>query len=263
MIHSRAKSTRLGKSPSPRLNSSLGCGYVPPAARATAEDTEPRGWAVGRLSMMLLLFVTFTDVVFRGVNDQMSQIESHEDYDALSPDVIRPAFIYKSAMNMDKPSLGLGSAALASITDALSPILPFTGGVDLRRSEYYTSGNLIQNIYALIEKTSEADSNARLDNEESATTTMNDVGETSKRKSAVSKKDKKKHPLVLGAPTPFVSHDMIAQLTLEDVGVIFEYVTLSETEGFNPTKYQSRKLPRVKKVLQALVFCRIKSLRFT
>jgi Glycolipid transfer protein (GLTP) len=49
-----------------------------------------------------------------------------------------------------------------------------------------------------------------------------------------------------------VSLDRIADLTLEDVGAVFDYVMQSSKDGFNPTRFQNRALPRVKKVLESL-----------
>lgn len=182
----------------------------------------------------------------------MRQIESHEDYDALSPDVIRPAFLYKSStINIEKPSLGLGSAAISSITDALGPILPFTGGVDLRRSEYYSSGNLFHNFYALMEKTYEAYSNAQEASTDLSTEAAAEAT-TKRKRTNSSKKGKGKRPLTLGASDSFVSLDSIAELTLQEVGVVFEYVTESSKEGFSSGRFQNKAASRVKKVLQAI-----------
>lgn len=236
---------------SPVRRRELECGYAQPTDPVTDDNGERRAWALARLSVMLLLFVTFTDIAYRGVNHQMNQIESHEDYDALSPEVIRPAFLYKTNNHIDKPSLGLGSAAISSITDALSPILPFTGGVDLRRSEYYVSGNIFKNLYALVDKTMEAYANAKAEKDEEAANAVEE-SESKRKVRTSSKKGKRKHPLTLGATDSFVPLDAIAELTLEDVGVVFDYVIQNSNEGFNPTKYQNKALPRVKKVLQSI-----------
>ena len=252
MIRRRQRRFKTGSMQSASLaNRNLECGYLQPTDPTTTDNNEPRAWAMGRLSIMLLLVVTFTDIACTGVNNQMSQIESHEDYDALSPDVIRPPFLYKTAtINIDKPSLGLGSAAISSLTSFFSPILPFTGGVDLRRDEYYASGNIFQSVYAVLEKTYEAYANANLDNGGTADMSSGAAQAASKQKPSAS--PKKKHSLSLGAKDSFVSLDSIAELTLEDVGIVFGYVTQSSHEGFNPAKFQNKALPRVKKVLQAI-----------
>ena len=106
---------------------------------------------------------TLTDVVLNCVDAQMDSLGRPllDDYDALSADVIRPAFTYntnnnnnnnnkvsthsssglssssKSKSKSKSKSMGLGSAAISSITTTLSPILPFAGGIDLRREDYW------------------------------------------------------------------------------------------------------------------------------
>ncbi|CAB9516066.1 glycolipid transport [Seminavis robusta] len=216
-------------------------------------QSESRTWVVGRLSMMLLLFVTFSDLALTVVNNQMNTIESHDDYDALSPDVIRPAFLYKTSVpSLEKPTIGLGSAAISSITDALGPILPFTGGVDLRRSEYYDSGNFFESVSALVQQTFEAYANAK----EASTPTDAVVDETVTAKktkmNSKSKKDKKKHASTLGGSQSFVPLKDIAELTLEDVVSVFEYAIGSTQQGFNQGKFASKLLPRVKTVIEGM-----------
>jgi Glycolipid transfer protein (GLTP) len=214
--------------------------------------TESRTWAVGRLSMMLLLFVTFSDMALTVVNTQIHTIDAHDDYDALSADVIRPAFLYKTRIpSLDKPTIGLGSAAISSITDALGPILPFTGGVDLRRSEYYNfSGNLFENLSALVRMAVEAYENAKEVGDASIETTAYGKGPITK--SSPSKRDKRKHPSTLGAAQSFVPLKDIAELTLKDMGTVFQYGISISQEGFHTGKFLNSVLPRVKTVIESL-----------
>lgn len=225
-------------------------------AQPVNDDSERRPtWTVARLSVAILLFVTFTDTAFKIAHAQMHRIESHDDYDALSMDVIRPAFSYQGSpgSKVDKPSIGLGSAAISSITDALSPILPFTGGVDLRRSELYTSGNVLDNLSSMVRNTYQAYANAK-DEVESLepTTTAKSSSKTTKRKHDPKKASKKKYVLPLSASEPFVSFDSIAELALEDIGIIFEYAVRNTQIGFNNGKFVKGLLPRVKTVIFAM-----------
>ena len=103
-------------------------------------------WSIGKISVLILACLSLTDIIFHMVDAQMDSLESPDHYDALSADVIRPAFRYHHHHNDHhhshhrKPTMGLGSAAISSVTTALSPILPFTGGIDLRREDYWTNG---------------------------------------------------------------------------------------------------------------------------
>ena len=239
------------------LRSPTDCHLGERPARTAEDDNDRRqSWTVGRLSVAILLFVTLTNTAFKIVNTQLHRIESHDDYDALSMDVIRPAFLYQVASpgKSDKPSIGLGSAAISSITDALGPILPFTGGVDLRRSEYYTSGNILDNLSSMIRNTYEAYANAQeVESEPVLVAPDAFPKKNNKRKrEPSSKKDKKKHVLPLSASQPFVSLDSIAELALEDVGKVFEYAVKSTQEGFNGGKFVKGLLPRVKTVINAM-----------
>ena len=231
------------------------------------------GWTVGRLSLALLLFVTLTDMTLKVVHQQMHRLDSnlHDDYDALSMDVIRPAFSYQIHNHNQfhhhhhhdkKPSMGLGSAAISRITDALSPILPFQGGVDLRRTEYYTSGNVLENIQSMIQATYDAYANAQevKQSDLNITATSTDsTGDKTKRKQDALKKSKKKYVLHLSASQPFVSTENIADLTLEDVAKIFDYAIQSTQQGFNSGKFVKSLLPRVKTVVNAMDYAVSKS----
>src|SRR3569832_995996 len=84
-------------------------------------------------------------------------MESFEFYDALSADVIRPAFRYHKPGPANRPRTSLGSAAISSVTEALSPILPFTGGLDLRKQDYWkSSGNFFETIHSVATQVQEA-----------------------------------------------------------------------------------------------------------
>jgi hypothetical protein len=210
-------------------------------------------WTVGRLSLLLLVFVTFTDAAVRIMHDQIHLID-HIHYDALSPDVIRPAFLYKSSQHVEKPKLGLGSAAISSITDALSPILPFTGGVDLRRKEYYDSPNWFENIQNVVRETFDAYANAKSAalEEEPDSAPVAKKGKATKGNAAKSSKEKAARTSALSASQPFVPLTEIAQLTLSEIATTFEYAMKTNQAGFNEGKFRNSAPPRVKPVLEAM-----------
>jgi len=232
----------------------MDCTTIERPAGSAAGAREGRIWTVGRISLVILLFVAF---IAKVVNKQMNRIDSrgYYAYDALSSAVIRPAFLYKT--RADKPSIGLGRAAISSITIALSPIIPFTSGVDLRRTEHYNLENLFGNLAALAKQTFDTFSNPKyIDNADDNAVVRNST-KTSKGKPfssvpTVSKKVKRNRHSPLSSSHPIVAHDHIAQLTLEDFAAVLEYAMKITQDNFNGRKYISSALPRVKTVLQGM-----------
>lgn len=110
--------------------------------------------------LSLLLFVTLNDVVSRtisksGVN-RSNQFSPYQDRLTSSDEV--PSIYHSSSLSTEGESTTnnnnrsniqkngktkglLGPAMIQSVTEALSPILPFAGGVDLRRDENWKSWN--------------------------------------------------------------------------------------------------------------------------
>ena len=115
----------------------------------------------------------------------------------------------------------LGSAMIGSITDALSPILPFAGGVDLRRGEHWGLDD-DYNISSVM-------SRSRKDGGE--TETMQ-TKQRRQRTIPTSSRDP-----VIAAADPFVTTDEIARLTLEDIALVFRYAVHSSHEGFDSVDF--------------------------
>lgn len=211
-----------------------------------------RTWTVGKVSFVMLLLVSLTDILLNMVDAQMDTLESPDYYDALSADVIRPAFRYRvSGHDRSHPRkrMGLGSAAISSVTSALSPILPFTGGIDLRREDYWTNG-VFGSVSSVIEQVrcafaSELDS-------ESGSSVLNTRGgaKTAQRTPRSSKR---------GAPStylsntqPFVALDDIARLTLKDVSLAFRYAVENTRLDFSANKFMTGVSSRVKDVISRM-----------
>mgnify|MGYP005851243769 CR=1 FL=1 len=222
---------------------------------------------VGRLSVLLLIIFTLSDVALNVVHAQMHTMDSHTYYNALSPDVIRPAFLYKVTHlhhhhHPEKKPLNLGTAAISRITDALSPILPFTGGVDLRRKEYYSEEGWFGNLKTIVRETYEAYANAKESDanlEESASVKVakkvsRGGGQLPQRLEAKLSKKRPQRPSVLSATNSFVKVDEIAELTLTDLTQLFEYAVKSTQDGFNFNKgrFGNSQSPRVKSVIQQM-----------
>jgi len=226
-----------------------------------------RRWSVGKISVMILVILSLADVIIHMVDAQLDSLEAHDHYDALSADVIRPAFRYhgdSSRSAKARHSMGLGSAAISSVTTTLSPILPFTGGIDLRREDYWTNG-FFGSISSVVEK-------VRVAFDESPTTlfseTSDSIGDVlatprggaavaAKRRSSHKANAKKKarapkHDFILSSPDCFVPLKDIADSTLKDVATSFRYTLESTRRDFNPGKFLSGLLPRVKNMVQRM-----------
>lgn len=57
-----------------------------------------REWNLGKISVILLLLFSLSDVVLNFVDTQLNALEAFELYDALSSEVIRPPFQYRSTV---------------------------------------------------------------------------------------------------------------------------------------------------------------------
>jgi len=125
----------------------------------------------------------------------------------------------------------LGSAMIESVTDILSPILPFTGGIDLR-------GKSWRNWFGLL-----INSNSYLDSQNTPSTigSQNILffprgGQQDKRRNvATSGKNSKQptHTMSLSANEPFIPTDKISDLTLKDVALVFRYAIESGRDSLN------------------------------
>mmetsp|Transcript_11055 Transcript_11055/g.28043 ORF Transcript_11055/g.28043 Transcript_11055/m.28043 type:complete len:672 (+) Transcript_11055:64-2079(+) len=223
------------------------------------DDT--RRWSVGKISVFILLALSLADIFIHMVDAQIDSLEAHDHYDALSADVIRPAFRYHGDQSRSsRPSMGLGSAAISSVTTTLSPILPFTGGIDLRREDYWTNG-VFGSFYSVVEKVRDAF-------EESPTTNdaVRDVLATPRGGAAVASKARPGHKtkskkntrssskeeFILSSPDSFMPLREIADSTLKDVTLSFRYTLESTRRDYNPSKFLSGVLPRVKKMMERM-----------
>jgi len=225
---------------------------------------------LGKLSVIILLLATVMEVLVT----QVHRLESHDMYDALSAEVIRPAFRYtKSAVGTSRPSSrsSLGSAAIASITETLSPILPFTGGLDLRREDYWiTPGkNWIQRFQAVAQQVKDAftqpdnnDSSSAENNLQKNTNASPQHGESRAGTSATTPVDHHSprsrlpshHVSAISASQCFLDLATIGEMTLSDVSETFRYAVECNQEGFNEARFVHglTSSPRLKQVVAAM-----------
>ena len=146
-------------------------------------------------------------------------------------------------------SSSLGSAAISSVTDALFPILPFAGGMDLRKEDYWSTGtSWWEHVQGVVVQVSEAFSSSNVD---SSLEVDQNSAEKTQRKGYRSKNSKPR-PLVISAPKPFVSLEAIGDLTLSEVGQFFRYAMESTRTGFDRGLFHRSVSPRVAKVIEAM-----------
>jgi hypothetical protein len=249
-----------------------------PSSTTTTAPTSR--WSVGKISVLILACLSLTDIIFQMVDEQMHSLEAPDHYDALSADVIRPAFRYHhhhhggaewSSKRQRRPSMGLGSAAISSVTTALSPILPFTGGIDLRREDYWTNGwfgsvsSVLKQVRDAFEEAAYTKSSSSSSND--AMKSVLDIpsgGSTStktKSKSATTSSSKSKHGsassaanhnFVFSNADPFAPLKEIADLTLKDVAMSFRFAVENTRQDFNSGKFLSGLLPRAKRIVDRM-----------
>lgn len=136
----------------------------------------------------------------------------------------------------------LGSAMIGSITDALSPILPFAGGVDLRRGEHwgldddYNISSAHWSEWFWPSPSHHFDAPARKSLLTTRSRLVKDEGNAgdkpTKPKRPRTIPAASRHP-VIAAAEPFVTTDEIAKLTLEDIALVFRYTIHSSLDDFD------------------------------
>ena len=179
-------------------------------------------------------------------------LDSHDVYGLLSTEVILPLSMLMPRSGNIKPkrrrkrSHGssrtvLRSAAIASIIDLVGPILPFAGGIDLRRlhpSEIYEwIKQLIWRDDSLVQSPRGRSASSLL----SYKSRQPDMY-TNRKVSAGKDKPRytshidRNRPLVLGASEPFLPIDDIAELNLQEVALVFQLSRSQDLEHiFNVT----------------------------
>ena len=183
---------------------------------------------------MLVLF-TFSNIALQLIDEQLHRIDSHDVYDTLSAEVISPPIRYTKLTPSERPKMGLATAAISSVTEALSPILPFTGGVDLRREEHWdTSEGWINTATTMIDQVRDA-----FGLEPWSFPRGGAQGMTKQRPSPVvlMKPGELSHELSISAVTPFIPISTIADMTLGDLAAAFQYAVESTVPGFNEKKF--------------------------
>ena len=149
----------------------------------------------------------------------------------------------------------LGAAALGSLTTTLSPILPFTGGTDLRRGEYSLAEIIPKGIFDSWNSIYHFATNSQLlyvDDERTQSSSFRHIiprggaQSSNKKQHLASKKLVESKNLQIAAPAPFLSLKEIGQMSLADFTDIMEYSIGANRIGFNKESFLSKFSPRMK-----------------
>ena len=153
----------------------------------------------------------------------------------------------------DRPSgMGLGTAAISFVTEALSPILPFTGGVDLRREEHWdTSDGWIHTATSMIDQVRDA---FGIEPMLWSIPRGGAQSASAGTKARVMPAKRKVYPHVstLSAATPFVPVSSIADMTLGDLTAAFRYAIESTRPDFNEKRFLDTINDRMKPIIMGL-----------
>lgn len=159
-----------------------------------------------KLSVVFLLIAAFTDVAWNNL----------------------------SSSPTEQPRVSLGSAAISSVTQSLSPILPFAGGLDLRRDDYWSSNqSWLQSLRGVVH-------------------TVQDAYKAPAPTPKLVRRTKTEHTMSLSTPRPFVSLSVIADMTLQDVATVFEYAVESSHPNFRERSFLTHASPAVRTVVSNL-----------
>lgn len=133
----------------------------------------------------------------------------------------------------------LGSAMISSVTHALAPILPFAGGVDLRRDgEWLQWRSWVQHL--VLDRSGEYRSDDPTTVESSASNVVRQIPRGGGRHDSHDKRRvaaSAPRTAAVSATEPFVSTPEIEQMTLEDISFAFEYAIQSGRRGFDVSSF--------------------------
>jgi len=209
---------------------------------------------VGYLSLCMLIIFTLSNLAIDFVDAQLHRIDSPLLYDTFSTEVLSPPFRYTKFSVAEKQRMGLGSAAISSVTEALSPILPFTGGVDLRREEHWdTTDGWFNAAKSLVDQVRDAFGLEQVRHPWNIPRGGAHFSTTAKTKEQIILNKKKlNRAATLSDPKPFISIDSIKQMTLRDLTVAFRYVMESGYSNFSNSNFLHKINSRMKPIMIAM-----------
>lgn len=159
----------------------------------------------------------------------------------------------------------LGAAALDSLTELLSPVLPFTGGADLRRGEYSVAELLPTGTFdtwdSLYLLGKDLAFRKFAGNEIASRSSQSTVAsrvprggaqEDIKRQRLASQKQIDSKQLVVSATESFLHLDEIDKITLSDIATLTSYAIDANRDGFNDIKFLSELSSRMRNTIRSI-----------
>lgn len=144
-------------------------------------------------------------------------------------------------------SYSLGSAAISSVTNTLYPIMPFAGGLDLRKKDYWmTGGNWWDSLVGVALQVQEAFAST----ESSKVSSFNNTFLKPPTQTMV--KNSNRYATIISAPTLFIDAAVIGDLTLGEMAETFRFAIDSSRKGFSSSQFLGSVPPRVKPVIEAI-----------
>lgn len=185
---------------------------------------------VGYISVVLLIIATLS-------NSNLDLVHAHHDVSTSK----------------------LGPAALSSLTSVLSPILPFAGGADLRKGEtildllptgtFDTFTDSLNRWRVLDGKSGGKPKKKFIEDVPRGGSLVLDA--VQKKERVALRKKLEAEPSIMAGVDPFVSTEVIAQLTLEELGDIFYFTVMHNSKEFD-REILSSMSPAVKKIVNTI-----------
>jgi Glycolipid transfer protein (GLTP) len=154
-----------------------------------------RSLSLGRLSLLILILATLADQAVVHIYHSSSSTSS------------------------SSPRFSLGSAAISTITEKLSPILPFAGGMDIRRDDYWNTGSWLDSVRSITTDVKDAYQRKQQQQPHQTSST------TPTTQTATIKPKAPPRVTALSTSKPFLSVDSVAELTLGEIGELFRWAT--------------------------------------
>ena len=188
------------------------------------------GALLNLIVISLLLFATISDVAFQKPTKATYYNEEADRETSYAP---KDGSNRSNKLNNQKKGL-LGSAMIQSVTEALSPILPFAGGVDLRRDQNWKSWSSWLTLWGGTRDYST--SNSPL-NVEQVSSIPRGGGQNDEKKRRNKKRRMFQTNPTLSTSEPFLPTEDISQMTLREVASVFRYAVSSGAENMDKASF--------------------------
>ena len=196
------------------------------------------------IGLMTLINVVIKSCILAFVAPVASEVSELDMYGLLSTEVILPlSMLIQPGQSKQKQrrrlkrshvSKKFGLLAISRVIDLVGPVLPFAGGIDLRKLHPFELYEWIKSC-VLCQDSSFQGALARSRSSSGMVSSLNATYSSQlKLQGALIEKEGRKYtadknrPLVLGGADPFVSLDEIGELNLEEVALAFQLSRTSQ-----------------------------------